>query len=284
MSGAEIDQPGGFNQTATEAGSRITEPNQPDVYPDEMNFEPLMRAEKLLGDIERFSNLSSELTQVMLRLSREIKISSEQLNRIRSEVESRKNELKTIRGIEASAAALQRITEDYRQQKESFERIMANQRTLWEEEKGNRAREEKEYLENLRMRREREEEENRQKWAAEKLKAQQKLDEELKAIQQESLEKQQALERDCLQRELILKEKELEWVQLIQELEQFMSKLTRRTQAHAAARPGEAAAQPAFQETASSEQMAKEPGEVDSISSLKEMLVSQGRRIETLKE
>ncbi len=281
MSGAEIDQTGGFSQTATDAGSRITEPNKPDVYPGEMNFEPLMRAEKLSGDIERFSNLSSELTQVMLRLSREIKISSEQLNQIRSEVESRKNELKTIRGIEASAAALERITEDYRQQKESFERVMANQRALWEEEKGNRLREEREYLENLRMRREREEEENRQKWAAEKLKAQQKLEEELNAIQQESLEKQQALERDCLQRELILKEKELEWVQLIQELEQFMSKLTRRTQAHAAARPGEAAAQPAFQEVVSSEPAA---GEVDSISSLKEMLVSQGRRIETLKE
>ncbi len=115
------------------------------------------------------------------------------------------------------------------------------------------------------------------------LRAQQKLEEELKAVQQESLEKQQALERDCLQRELILKEKELEWVQLIQELEQFMSKLTRRTQAHAAARPGEAAAQPEFQEAASAE---LKPSEVEpnSISSLKEMLVSQGRRIETLKE
>ncbi len=163
MSGAEIEQPGRIDQTANDAEFSRAEADTD----GEMNYEPLMRAEKLSGDIERFSNLSSELTQLMLRLSREIQISSEQLHRIRSEVESGKNELKTIRGIEATAAALQRMTEDHRQQKESFERMMASQRALWEEEKVNRAREEKEYLENLRMSREREEEENRQRWAAE---------------------------------------------------------------------------------------------------------------------
>ena len=35
---------------------------------------------------------------------------------------------------------------------------------------------------------------------------------------------------ECLERERILKQKEMEWVQLIRELEQFMAKLTTRAQ------------------------------------------------------
>ena len=93
------------------------------------------------------------------------------------------------------------------------------------------------------------------------------------AAQQQSLKKQQALERDCLERELALKEKELEWVQLIQELEQFMSKLTRRAQAQTATRVGPAAPDQSGQ---------KDPDGTD-IASLKEMLLSQGQRIENIK-
>jgi len=47
----------------------------------------------------------------------------------------------------------------------------------------------KEYQEGLRLRRQRDEDEYKQMWAAEKLKAQQKLEEELRVIQQESLQK-----------------------------------------------------------------------------------------------
>jgi membrane protein involved in colicin uptake len=47
--------------------------------------------------------------------------------------------------------ALERLSQDHRQQKESFERLIADQRALWEEEKAKWAHEEKEYQEALRL-------------------------------------------------------------------------------------------------------------------------------------
>ena len=298
MSGLELEQPGSLQNRQESTGRRV----EPEVYPDEMKLEPLMRAEKLAAEIERFSTLSSELRDLLSGLSREIKISAEQLNRIRSAIDLQKRELKTLHGIEGTITELERLKQDHLQKKESFDRMVESQRALWEEEKTRRSREQKEHAENLQMRREREEEEYRQAWAAEKLKARQNLEEELKTVQQEALQKQQALERDCLERELALKQKELEWVHLIQELEQFMSKLIRRTQAQTAAHSDSAVKEnlPAFAETAapshdqgsavsgpaSGEQnpgrneVAEEPGAA--ISTLKEMLLSQGRRIDSL--
>ena len=90
-------------------------------------------------------------------------------------------------------------------------------------------REEKEYDENRKIQREHEEEEYKKAWAADQLRARQMLDEELGAIRQRSMEAQEAADKDFMERELILKKKEQEWSQLIQELEQFLSKLAKRT-------------------------------------------------------
>jgi hypothetical protein len=234
MGRGESDQPGFIDEKKPDPASSMPDSIELEVYPDEMKLEPLMRAEKLAVDIERFSELSSEMNEIVSRLSREIKISAEQLSRIRLAVNLKKSELKTI--VDASAAAIERLNQDYLEQKESLDRLIEAQRVFLEKQEPEREQEELEYLENLRVRREREEEEYRQLWAAEKLKAQQKLKEELNAIQQESLKRQQTMERDCLERELILKRKELEWVQLIQELEQFMTRLTRKSQAQVATR------------------------------------------------
>ncbi len=272
MNRAGIEQPGPSNKPTSDKDSEGPETIHPDVAPDEMETA-LLRAEKLSIEIERFSGLSSELTSLLAIFSQEIKASAEQLVRISAAVDSKKKELKNLHRIEASVAALDRLAAEHQRQKEALERLMADQRAQWEAEKSRRVREEREYAENIRVRRDRDEEEYRQRWAAEKLKAQQKFEEEMRAIQQERLQKQQALERDCLERELALKEKELEWVQLIQELEQFMSKLTRRTQSQTASRL----------EPLAAGQQDREDSEAADITSLKDMLVSQGRRIEGLK-
>jgi colicin import membrane protein len=265
--------------------------------PDEMKKKPLMNAEKLSEEINRFSGLTSELTGVLSRLSREVQISAEQLNQAHAALEAKHNELKTLYGLEASAATLEGLVRDNRQQKEDLQRQIEEQRAAWELEISKREQEESQYQENLRIRRQRDEEEYKQRWAAEKLKAQQKFEEELRVIHQEALQRQQARERDCLDRELKLKEKELEWVQLIQELEQFMSKLTRRTQAQTAAysdllaKEGRASSEQSSDPPVAASDAQAEPAAAadanpldkpETISSLKEMLVSQGRRIETL--
>jgi hypothetical protein len=58
------------------------------------------------------------------------------------------------------------------------------------------------------------------------------LDEELRRIQLEKQEAHAAIEMSLQERDLLLKKKELEWGQLIQELEQFLYKLERRHRAH----------------------------------------------------
>jgi hypothetical protein len=190
--------------------------------------QPLIRAENLVLNIERFSALSTELTSVLTRLAQDIRAAAQQLEGIRAQVDAKKKELKTLHGIEATAVALERLALDHQRQKETLERAIAEERALWEEEKAKRAQEERECQESLRIRHEREEEAFRQQWANERLTAQHKLEEELQLMRQDSLEKQQTMERTCLERELKLREKEVEWAQLIQELEGFMSRLSRR--------------------------------------------------------
>jgi hypothetical protein len=287
MNKAGFEQPGPSDELNSDRNSQAQEIVQLDAAVDDVETS-LLRAEKLSIEIDRFSSLSSELAAILTLFSQEIKTAAEQLTRIRAAVDLKKKELKDLHGIEASIAALDRLAVEHQEKKEALERLMADQRAQWEAEKARRTREEREYAENLRIRHEREEEEYRQRVAGEKLKAQQKLEEEMRIIQQEGLQKQQAQERDCLQRELILKEKELEWVQLIQELEQFMSKLTRRTQGQSAARLGSVAAEsmapPAAHSAAIPERQDQKDPDSDDIASLRGMLVSQGQKIENLKQ
>jgi hypothetical protein len=286
MDKAGFEQPGPSNEPEFNRNSEATESLSSESTPDEGEASRLL-AERLSTDTGRFSSLSSELAQLIALFSRDMRTAAEQLGRIRAEVDLKKKELKELHGIEVSITDLNRLTAEHRRQKENLESLIADQRSQWETENARRAQEEKEYAENLRIRREREEEGYRQRWAGEKLKMQQKLEEEMRVIQQERLEKLQALERDCLERELILKEKELEWVQLIQELEQFMSKLTRRTHSQSATRPDpSAAAAPspsALQSAETAEAQTRKEPESSDIASLKEMLVDQGRRIENMK-
>lgn len=267
MSEAEAKIEQTDNSTETKPGGILEAVvSGPAIKPDEKIQEPLMSAEEMAFHIERYSGLTTELGEHLTRLALGVKRSSEYLRWAQPAAELKKKELKNLYDIEAAAGALQQLIQAHQKEKEAFERSMADQRSLWEQEKAKRTQEDKDYCEDLRIRREREAEEYKQKTAADRLKAQQQLEEELKAVQQEELQKRQSVERDLRQRELKLKEKELEWVQLIQELEQFMSKLTQRTQAAALA-----ASAPA-----------EEAPEKASVTSLKEMLVSQGKRIENL--
>ena len=229
MSGAESDQSGISQEMTLDKARKSSETAE--ISRDEMDPQLLSDTNKLSTEIERFSCLSTEMAGFLTRLSEGARKSAEQLSQICSEVDLKKKELKAIYGIEASAEALERLAQDHRQRKESFERLISDQRTLWEAEKAKRVNEEKEYQEKLRIRRQNEDEEYRQKWAGEKLKLQRQLEEELKSIQEEGLKRRQALEKECLDRERILKQKEMEWVQLVQELDQFMAKLTTRAQA-----------------------------------------------------
>ncbi len=189
-------------------------------------------AEKYLVDIQHFSHLAGELTAFLSELSEKIRSSAEQLKMMEQAVALKAEDLKRLHNIEATAVDLEQLIANQRLQREQLENFMAGQRSLWDEEKARRSKENEQYLENLKLQRQKEEQEYRFEWAAEKSKAKQELAEELQTIQKKNRANQEALEKDFLKRELLLKEKELEWMQLAQELEQFISKLGRRSPSH----------------------------------------------------
>jgi hypothetical protein len=194
--------------------------------------ESTVNTEKLLLDIKRFSDLSSEMGELLSNLSHEINRSAAGFQEVQSALDFKKKELATLNEIEMLAASLEHQIQDLRQQKENLDHIIAEQRAAWEKEQERRAREEREYIENLNARRQQEEQEYQKAWAEEQERARQRLHDELRAIQLEKQEAQSMVETDFQERELLLKKKELEWGQLIQELEQFLYKLERRHRLH----------------------------------------------------
>lgn len=203
--------------------------------------DPLISADEISAEIARFSRLSYDLTEFLSGLSRKIQGWMAELNGIQSQIDLKKEELKRLHEIEAASATLEQLREEQRSRKESFESLMASERRNWDEEKARRRLEEEQYIENLRVQRQREEEEHRQRTAAEEQQARQRLEEELQSLREENRLKLEALEREFAQRELVLKEKETEWTQLVQELEQFMSRLANRTRSHVASPPASSA-------------------------------------------
>ena len=259
----------------------------------------------IIGDIERFSRLSSELKDCLSGITRKIIDSLNDLKSVQQDVARKKQELKELYDIEASAEALQLLNEEHRLKQSEFEGFMESQRRLWEEEKNLREKEDEEYRQVLKIRRKREEEEYKQKLVREELAARQKQEEELLQLRQRNIEKQELLKQDFLRREKALKEKELEWVRLIQELELFMTGLVERTRKRNAGSvpdvtdPGKGAL-PIHADVASdvpaglkkNTEGDKKPGIAEepdanadpSIASVREMLLSQGRRIENIQD
>ncbi len=171
-------------------------------------------AEKFSLAMERFSVLSTEMITLLMGLSQEIHQSAEELGAIRNAADLKKKELETLLEAEHSARALARQTEDLKREKEELEQYIRNQRASWEEE---------------RAQREKEVEEHRKDWDTEQFRARQELEEALRAIRQQNQEAHEAVEREWIDREQNLKNKELEWSQLIHELDQFLTKLAGRS-------------------------------------------------------
>jgi hypothetical protein len=196
------------------------------------NPESTVNTEKLTLDIKRFSDLSSEMVELLSNLSQKINKSAAGLQDVQSALDMKKKELATLNEIEMLTASLEQQIQDLRQQKENLDHIIAEQRSAWEKEIERRTREEKEYIDDLNARRRQEEQDYQKAWTAEQERGRRRLDEELRAIQLEKQDAQVTIETDLQERELLLKKKELEWSQLIQELEQFLTKLERRHWLH----------------------------------------------------
>jgi hypothetical protein len=189
---------------------------------------------------ERFSALSSEMVSLLEDLRREINRAALELQDVQAAVNAGKQELEALCEIEKETSALELQIVDLRQQKETMERFIADQRSAWEEENVRRAREEKEYESNVKNLRQKEEEEHRVAWENERRAARQKLEEELDAIRRKNWGIQAAEDRDALARRSALDKKERELALLMQELEKFLSGLAVRIGTAGQTLPGRA--------------------------------------------
>jgi hypothetical protein len=197
--------------------------------------EPLEKTGGFSREAERIASLSSEMTELLSSMQQKVETSAERFRSLESAADAKKEELRRLYEIEASAASYASLVEAQKAEKDRFETLMSNQRGLWEKEIEQRAQGEKEYLEALQFRREQEEEEYWRVWAIEKEKARNALKSELEALQQEFKKKQEALEKDLLQREANLRAKEKECDDIIREMEKFISGLGKRVQVRVAA-------------------------------------------------
>jgi len=180
--------------------------------------------------LERLSYLSSEMTGLISELYQEVETAVYEQHRIEEDLNQKRNELKALHDIEASAAELEQIVEAHKKRKSELEQILESRRNAIETEKSKWQQEEAEYLENRKIRRQREEQEHRQQWAAEQEKAKRTVEDDLRKLQQKSREELEMLKRRLLEREERIRRKESELNLLIQELGQFMSNLAGRTQ------------------------------------------------------
>jgi len=149
----------------------------------------------------------------------------ERLTSIREAVALQTKELERLHKIDIAATAIDHLVLDYQSQKQTLEAEISAQREAWSAEELQRAREQKEYEENLKKQRQREVEDYEYKKVLERKKAQDKYEEETRVLEKKNKEKQEELEKSWKQRETALREKEEEGARLRKEVDEFPARL-----------------------------------------------------------
>jgi chromosome segregation ATPase len=191
--------------------------------------DPIKRLNDLRGAIGR------ELNDLSERFESEI----DTYRKIKTAIETKKEELQTIYEVETAASDLAALIDAQRLKKETFEQAMASQktafeaemqetRTQWQREKADHDRQVKESAEALNKQRQREKEEYAYAFAREKEQRKNSLTDELQALEKEIAAKRSEFEYEVQQRtaaldtrEETLSRQENEMATLRKEVESF---------------------------------------------------------------
>src|SRR6266536_1591710 len=177
------------------------------------------------GIVQNLSNLSLEISKALAEISGKLVSEVERLTSIREAVALQTKELERLHKIDIAATAIDHLVLDYQSQKQTLEAEISAQREAWSAEELQRAREQKEYEENLKKQRQREVEDYEYKKTLERKKAQDKYEEETRVLEKKNKEKQEELEKSWKQRETALREKEEEGARLRKEVDEFPARL-----------------------------------------------------------
>jgi hypothetical protein len=177
------------------------------------------------GVVQRISGLGLEISKALTELSAKLVAEVERLNTTREAAALETRELERLHKIDIAATSLDNLLQEHQSHKEGLEAEISAQRASWEAEERERAREQKEFEDNLKKQRQREIEEYEYKKALERKKAQDKYEEDLRLLEKKDKEKQETLEKSWQLREAVLKEREVEYAQLKKVVEEFPSRL-----------------------------------------------------------
>jgi len=177
------------------------------------------------GVVQNLSNLGLEISKALAEISGKLVSEVERLTSIREAVALQTKELERMHKIDIAATAIDHLVLDYQSQKQTLEAEISAQREAWSAEELQRAREQKEYEENLKKQRQREVEDYEYKKALERKKAQDRYEEETRLLEKKNKEKQEEIEKSWKQRETALREKEEEGARLRKEVDEFPARL-----------------------------------------------------------
>ena len=177
------------------------------------------------GVVQNLSNLGLDISKALTEISGKLVTEVERLNSVREAVALQTKELERLHKIDISATAIDHLVQDYESQKQTLEAEISAQREAWSAEELQRAREQKEYDDNLKKQRQREAEDYEYKKILDRKKAQDKYEEETRLLEKKNKEKQDDIEKSWKQRETGLREKEEEWSHLRKEVDEFPARL-----------------------------------------------------------
>jgi len=177
------------------------------------------------GVVQNLSNLGLEISKALAEISGKLVSEVERLTSIREAVALQTKELERLHKIDIAATAIDHLVLDYQSQKQTLEAEISAQRENWSAEELQRAREQKEYEENLKKQRQREVEDYEYRKTLERKKAQDKYEEETRVLEKKNKEKQEELEKSWKQRETSLREREEEGTRLRKEVDEFPARL-----------------------------------------------------------
>jgi len=177
------------------------------------------------GVVQNLSNLGLDISKALTEISGKLVGEVERLNSVREAVTVHTKELERLHKIDIAATAIDHLVQDYESQKQKLEAEISAQRETWLAEELQRAREQKEYDDNLKKQRQREVEDYEYKKTLERKKTQDKYEEEMRLLEKKNKEKQDDLEKIWKQRETGLREKEEEWTRLRKEADEFPARL-----------------------------------------------------------
>jgi hypothetical protein len=189
--------------------------------------------------VKRLNDLRGAIGRELIDLSQRFESEIDTYRKIKTAIETKKEELQTIYEVETAASDLAALIDAQRLKKESFEQAMASQktafeaemqelRTQWQREKQDHDRQQKETTEALNKQRQREKEEYVYAFAREKEQRKNILADELQSLEKEIAQKRSSFEHEAQQRtaaldtrEEVLSRQENEMASLRKEVESF---------------------------------------------------------------